>query len=81
MLNGNERTEEQAASLRQFVGTVGQLSSAVAGNAAEVSELDGVMRELSVKVEALLTQVKRLSGIERVITEREAPADEKPPHY
>jgi uncharacterized coiled-coil protein SlyX len=46
-----------------------------------VGDLDGVMRDLSVKVEMLLTQVKRLSGIERVIAEREAPADEKPPHY
>jgi methyl-accepting chemotaxis protein len=37
-----QRTEEQAASLRQFVATVGQLSGAVAANAAEVTQLDGV---------------------------------------
>ncbi len=37
-----QRTEEQAASLRQFVTTVGQLSGAVAANADEVTELDAV---------------------------------------
>jgi methyl-accepting chemotaxis protein len=37
-----QRTEEQAGSLRQFVATVGQMSSAVASNAAEVNQLDSV---------------------------------------
>jgi methyl-accepting chemotaxis protein len=37
-----ERTETQASSLRQFVRTVSQLSTAVAGNAAEVTVLDAV---------------------------------------
>jgi methyl-accepting chemotaxis protein len=41
-----ERTEEQASSLRQFVATVGQLSTAVAGNAAEVTDLDNVTAQV-----------------------------------
>jgi len=41
-----QRTEEQAGSLRQFVATVGQMSSAVANNAAEVNQLDGVTAKL-----------------------------------
>ncbi len=35
-----QRTDEQASSLRQFVATVQQMSSAVAANAAEVQQLD-----------------------------------------
>jgi methyl-accepting chemotaxis protein len=46
-----ERTEEQASSLRQFVTTVGQLSTAVAGNAAEVTELDTVAAEVHARAE------------------------------
>lgn len=45
------------------------------------SDLDGVMREFSVRLETLLTQVQRLTGIDQVLREREAPADDKPPHY
>jgi methyl-accepting chemotaxis protein len=41
-----ERTEEQAGNLRQFVTTVAQMSSAVASNAAEVRQLDGVTANL-----------------------------------
>jgi methyl-accepting chemotaxis protein len=37
-----QRTEEQAASLRQFVTTVGQLSTAVAGNSEAAGNLDAV---------------------------------------
>jgi methyl-accepting chemotaxis protein len=41
-----ERTEEQAGNLRKFVATVAQMSSAVASNAAEVRQLDGVTADL-----------------------------------
>ncbi len=46
-----ERTEEQASSLRQFVASVGQLSTAVAGNAAEVTELDTVTADVHARAE------------------------------
>jgi uncharacterized coiled-coil protein SlyX len=46
-----------------------------------VSDLDGVVRDVSSRLDTLLAQVQRLTGIERVIAEREAPADDKPPHY
>jgi methyl-accepting chemotaxis protein len=63
-----ERTEEQAASLRQFVATVGQLSGAVAGNAAEVTQLDGVSRQLHQKAEqgnqAMRQTVEALGALE-----------------
>jgi methyl-accepting chemotaxis protein len=63
-----QRTEEQAASLRQFVATVGQLSGAVAGNAAEVTQLDGVSRELHGKAEqgnqAMRQTVEALGALE-----------------
>ncbi len=45
------------------------------------SDLDGVMREFSTRLDTLLTQVQRLTGIDHVLREREAPADDKPPHY
>jgi methyl-accepting chemotaxis protein len=41
-----QRTEEQAGSLRQFVATVQQMSAAVASNAAEVQQLDGITAAL-----------------------------------
>ncbi len=63
-----QRTEEQAASLRQFVATVGQLSSAVAGNAAEVTQLDGVSTEVHAQAEqgnqAMQQTVAALGGLE-----------------
>jgi len=63
-----QRTEEQAASLRQFVATVGQLSGAVAGNAAEVTQLDSVSRELHGKAEqgnqAMRQTVEALGALE-----------------
>ena len=76
-----ERTEEQASSLRQFVSTVGQLSTAVAGNAAEVSELDAVtakvhtqaaqgnqaMQQTVGALDALQTSSARMSEIIGVI--------------
>jgi methyl-accepting chemotaxis protein len=47
-----ERTEEQAASLRQTVAAVQQLSSAVAANAAEAGELDRLTAQLRAQAEA-----------------------------
>jgi len=41
-----QRTDEQATSLRQFVATVQQMSAAVAANAAEVKQLDGITTAL-----------------------------------
>ncbi|MFT3665357.1 methyl-accepting chemotaxis protein [Piscinibacter sp.] len=48
----SQRTDEQAASLRQTVATVGQLSAAVASNAEAAKELDGVAGRLRVQAEA-----------------------------
>ncbi len=63
-----ERTEEQASSLRQFVTTVGQLSSAVAGNAAEVTELDTVAADVHARAEqgnqAMQQTVSALGALE-----------------
>ncbi len=47
-----QRTEEQAASLRQTVATVQHLSAAVAANAAEASELDRLTAQLRQQAEA-----------------------------
>jgi methyl-accepting chemotaxis protein len=47
-----ERTEQQAASLRQTVVTVKQLSQAVAENAAEASQLDRLTSHLRDQAEA-----------------------------
>lgn len=46
-----------------------------------LADMDTVVRESADKLDLLLQQVKRLSGIERVIAERDAPADDKPPHW
>ncbi|WP_425260483.1 methyl-accepting chemotaxis protein [Rubrivivax sp. RP6-9] len=46
-----QRTDEQAGSLRQFVATVQQMSSAVASNAAEVQQLDGITAALHQQAE------------------------------
>jgi methyl-accepting chemotaxis protein len=76
-----ERTEEQASSLRPFVGTVGQLSTAVAGNASEVTELDAVtakvhtqaaegnqaMQQTVGALDALQTSPARMSEIRGLI--------------
>jgi len=46
-----QRTDEQACSLRQFVAAVQQTSSAVACNAAEVRQLDGITAALHTQAE------------------------------
>jgi uncharacterized coiled-coil protein SlyX len=46
-----------------------------------VSDLDSVVRGLSDQIDVLLVQIKRLTGIEETLRERDAPANEKPPHY
>ena len=75
------RTEEQAASLRQFVATVTQMSGAVAGSAAEVGQLDSVtsalhrqaeqggaaMSETTASLGALEDSSRRVSEIVSVI--------------
>ncbi|WP_054021531.1 methyl-accepting chemotaxis protein, partial [Piscinibacter sakaiensis] len=48
----SQRTEEQAASLRQTVATVAQLSAAVAANADSAQELDRMTGSLRVQAEA-----------------------------
>lgn len=48
----SQRTDEQAASLRQTVATVSQLSAAVASNAEAAQQLDGVAGKLRVQAEA-----------------------------
>ncbi len=48
----SQRTDEQAASLRQTVATVSQLSAAVASNAEAAQDLDGVAGRLRVQAEA-----------------------------
>jgi methyl-accepting chemotaxis protein len=47
-----QRTEEQAASLRQFVTTVEELSAAVASNAEQAQQLDRVTGALHERAEA-----------------------------
>jgi methyl-accepting chemotaxis protein len=63
-----ERTEEQAGNLRQFVATVAQMSSAVASNAAEVRQLDGVTADLHGQAEqggkAMDETIAALSALE-----------------
>ncbi|WP_341888039.1 methyl-accepting chemotaxis protein [Variovorax sp. YR752] len=48
----SQRTDEQAASLRQTVATVGQLSAAVASSADAAQELDRIAGALRVQAEA-----------------------------
>ncbi len=48
----SQRTDEQAASLRQTVATVSQLSAAVAANADAAQQLDSVAGRLRVQAEA-----------------------------
>jgi uncharacterized protein YoxC len=48
----SQRTDEQAASLRQTVATVGELSSAVASTAESAQELDRIAGALSVQAQA-----------------------------
>lgn len=48
----SQRTDEQAASLRQTVATVNQLSAAVASNADAAQDLDGVAGRLRLQAEA-----------------------------
>ena len=48
----SQRTDEQAASLRQTVATVSQLSAAVVSNAEAAQQLDGVAGKLRVQAEA-----------------------------
>jgi methyl-accepting chemotaxis protein len=48
----SQRTEEQAASLRQTVTTVDQLSAAVSSNADAARELDAIAGQLRVQAEA-----------------------------
>ncbi len=48
----SQRTDEQAASLRQTVATVGELSSAVASTAESAQELDRIAGALRVQAEA-----------------------------
>ena len=47
-----QRTDEQAERLREFVATVQQMSNAVAANAAEVHQLDGITAALHGQAEA-----------------------------
>ncbi|WP_162910378.1 methyl-accepting chemotaxis protein [Azohydromonas sediminis] len=47
-----QRTEEQAASLRQFVTTVEELSAAVASNAEQAQQLDQITGDLHQRAEA-----------------------------
>jgi methyl-accepting chemotaxis protein len=63
-----QRTDEQAASLRQFVATVGQLSSAVGASAEEVSRLDAVTAGVHGRAEqgdsAMKETIGALGGLE-----------------
>jgi methyl-accepting chemotaxis protein len=63
-----QRTDEQAASLRQFVTTVGQLSNAVGANAEEVSRLDAVTAGVHGQAEqgdrAMKETIGALGGLE-----------------
>ena len=62
------RTDEQAASLRQFVATVTQMSGGAAHSAAEVSQLDGVTSALHRQAEqggqAMALTTASLGGLE-----------------
>jgi methyl-accepting chemotaxis protein len=62
------RTDEQAASLRQFVATVTQMSGAVAHSAAEVGQLDSVTSALHRQAEqggqAMAQTTASLGGLE-----------------
>ncbi|OYU71848.1 MAG: hypothetical protein CFE45_41935 [Burkholderiales bacterium PBB5] len=63
-----QRTDEQASSLRQTVATVGQLSEAVANNAAAASALDQLTERLRVQSEegghAMRASVEAMGGLE-----------------
>jgi methyl-accepting chemotaxis protein len=63
-----QRTDEQAASLRQFVATVGTLSTAVGGSADEVSKLDAVTAGVHGQAEqgdrAMTETIGALGGLE-----------------
>ena len=68
----SQRTDEQAASLRQTVATVSQLSAAVASNAEAAQQLDGVAGKLRVQAEAggeamraTVGSMAALAGIQR----------------